>query len=234
MSSEQLEQVVAAILDGKYSWACVLILRFAGYKPLHYIPYRTYNRLVKENSEDCRVSKYQTDRINTGKNCYKINSDRTSCQSESSRKFERNYLEIAREQRTSDIDSLEASCQQQTQIDSGRLEQYLGDETDLHNIRMQCPHCSSSQIRRNGHRHGKQNYLCRNCGRQFIEFYSPKGYSDETKEQCLKMYVDGMGFREIERVSGVHHTTVIQWLKQTATPLVDAPEECGDYRGGDR
>lgn len=50
MTYEQFTQVVDAILAGKYSWACVLILRFAGYNPLHYIPYRTYNRLEKENS----------------------------------------------------------------------------------------------------------------------------------------------------------------------------------------
>jgi hypothetical protein len=50
MEPEQFNQVIEAILDGKYSWACVLILRFAGYNPLHFIPYRTYNRLVKDNS----------------------------------------------------------------------------------------------------------------------------------------------------------------------------------------
>jgi hypothetical protein len=49
MTPEQFTQVVEAILDGKYSWACVLILQYAGYNPLHYIPYRTYNRLMKEN-----------------------------------------------------------------------------------------------------------------------------------------------------------------------------------------
>lgn len=49
MTPEQFTQVIEAILDGKYSWACVLILRFAGYNPLHYIPYRTYNRLIKDN-----------------------------------------------------------------------------------------------------------------------------------------------------------------------------------------
>ncbi|MEL6165417.1 MAG: HetP family heterocyst commitment protein, partial [Cyanobacteria bacterium J06628_3] len=31
--SEQFDQVVEAILAGKYSWACVLMLRFAGYNP---------------------------------------------------------------------------------------------------------------------------------------------------------------------------------------------------------
>jgi hypothetical protein len=49
MAPEQFEQVIEAILAGKYSWACVLILRFAGYNPLHYIPYRTYNRIIKDH-----------------------------------------------------------------------------------------------------------------------------------------------------------------------------------------
>ena len=52
MNPEQFNQIVEAILSGKYSWACVLILRFAGYNPLHYIPYRTYNRLMKENGRE--------------------------------------------------------------------------------------------------------------------------------------------------------------------------------------
>ncbi|MEO1400796.1 MAG: HetP family heterocyst commitment protein [Cyanobacteria bacterium J06635_1] len=49
MPEEEFNHVVEAILNGKYSWACVLILEAAGYNPLHYIPYRTYNRLVKDN-----------------------------------------------------------------------------------------------------------------------------------------------------------------------------------------
>lgn len=51
MDENQFNQVIEAILSGKYSWACVLILKFAGYNPLHYIPYRTYNRLLKENQQ---------------------------------------------------------------------------------------------------------------------------------------------------------------------------------------
>ena len=52
MTNEQFNQIVDAIISGKYSWACLLILRFAGYNPLHYIPYRTYNRLMKSNRVD--------------------------------------------------------------------------------------------------------------------------------------------------------------------------------------
>lgn len=49
MDEEQFEEIVEAILAGQYSWACVLILRAGGYNPLHYIPYRTYNRLIKNH-----------------------------------------------------------------------------------------------------------------------------------------------------------------------------------------
>lgn len=36
------------------------------------------------------------------------------------------------------------------------------------------------------------------------------------------MYTNGMGFRGIERVKGVHHTTVILWVKQVGEQLPDA------------
>jgi hypothetical protein len=54
MDLDQFNSVVEAIVEGKYSWACVLILRFAGYNPLHYIPYRTYKRLLKDNGSPSR------------------------------------------------------------------------------------------------------------------------------------------------------------------------------------
>lgn len=38
------------------------------------------------------------------------------------------------------------------------------------------------------------------------------------------MYVNGMGFRAIERVTGINHNTVINWVKLVATRLPDAPE----------
>ncbi|MFK0734252.1 MAG: HetP family heterocyst commitment protein [Gloeotrichia echinulata GP01] len=48
-ASEQIEQIIKAILSGKYSWACVLFLNYACYNPIDYIPYRTYIRLLKNN-----------------------------------------------------------------------------------------------------------------------------------------------------------------------------------------
>jgi len=88
---------------------------------------------------------------------------------------------------------------------------------------MQCPECGATHIRKNGKRKGKQNHICVACGRQFIDAYEPyRGYSDEVRRECLKMYTNGLGFRAIERVNGVHHTTVMTWVKQVGERLPDA------------
>lgn len=84
---------------------------------------------------------------------------------------------------------------------------------------MNCPKCNSDKIRKNGNRREKQNYQCKNCGRQFIEDYSEVGYSKKVKEDCLTMYVNGNGFRAIERITKVNHNTVIRWVKKAGSEL---------------
>lgn len=99
------------------------------------------------------------------------------------------------------------------------LRPHVGDEV-LHNKVMKvmkCPHCDGERISKNGHRHGKQRYICKDCGKQFPEVYSLQGYGNEVKQQCLELYCNGVGFREIERRTGVSHNTVIHWVKQTGT-----------------
>lgn len=87
---------------------------------------------------------------------------------------------------------------------------------------MKCPEYRSQHIRKNGKNKGKQNYICVACRRQLITDYKAhKGYSDEFKREGLKLYVNGMGLRAIERVKGVHHTTVITGVKQIGELLPD-------------
>jgi insertion element IS1 protein InsB len=38
------------------------------------------------------------------------------------------------------------------------------------------------------------------------------------------MYVNGLGFRAIERITGVNHNTLIRWGKKSAMALADVPE----------
>lgn len=90
---------------------------------------------------------------------------------------------------------------------------------------MQCPRCNSTHIRKNGIKRGKQNNICVDCRRQFIDVYeTTKAYSDQIKRECLKMYTNGMGFPGIERVKGVDHTTIIHWVKQIGQCLSATPE----------
>ncbi len=90
---------------------------------------------------------------------------------------------------------------------------------------MICPECGCEHIRKNGQRRGQQNHICVDCGRQFVENPQTKqGYSDAVRRQCLKLYSNGLGFRAIARGSGVHHTTVINWVKQSGQRLPDTYE----------
>ena len=41
------------------------------------------------------------------------------------------------------------------------------------------------------------------------------------------MYVNGMGFRVIKRVKGVHHTTIINWVKQIGNRYIKIVDTLG-------
>ena len=89
---------------------------------------------------------------------------------------------------------------------------------------MKCPKCNSQRVVKNGRRRGKQCYKCRDCERQFVESPIEQSYPPEVRQLCLKMYLNGMGLRGIERVTEIHHTTVMNWIKEAGIKLPDAPE----------
>ncbi|NJM86201.1 MAG: IS1 family transposase [Hydrococcus sp. RU_2_2] len=91
---------------------------------------------------------------------------------------------------------------------------------------MQCPQCKSSQNKKNGFRRSKQSYKCKACGCQDVGNPQKKRYSPEVKQLCLKMYLNGMGFRAIARVTEIDRATIINWVKERGKNLADnLPEE---------
>ena len=86
----------------------------------------------------------------------------------------------------------------------------------IQKLDMNCPRCRSERVVKNGHCQGKQSYLCRGCKHQFRENPSPKGYSAEVKDICIKMSLNGMGFRGIERACGINHNSGIGWVRKAA------------------
>jgi IS1 family transposase/transposase-like protein len=89
---------------------------------------------------------------------------------------------------------------------------------------MKCLKCNSTETVKNGRRKDRQSYKCKHCGRQFLESYRPWRYSDDVKQLCIKMYLNGMGLRGIERVTDIHHTTVMHWIRGAGHDISDAPD----------
>lgn len=63
-----------------------------------------------------------------------------------------------------------------------------------------------------GRTRGKQGYLCRSCGRQFLEGAINR-YNKSVRERGLRMYMNGMSM--ISRVLQVPLETVLMWIKVT-------------------
>ncbi len=55
---QDFDVVMNAIIDGHYSWACVILLRSMGYNPRDYMPSRTYNRLLKQHQTEASPQNY--------------------------------------------------------------------------------------------------------------------------------------------------------------------------------
>ena len=74
---------------------------------------------------------------------------------------------------------------------------------------MNCPHCQKENIVKNGSSmHGRQRFLCRECHRTFGEKDGRRVCAD-TQAQARRLYLEGVGFRGIERLRGVSHVSVM-------------------------
>ena len=86
---------------------------------------------------------------------------------------------------------------------------------------MSCPYCDSTDIVKNGSNAvGTPKFLCKACGRQFVEHPKKQRISDETKELIDKLLLERIPLAGIARVTGVSE----RWLqiyvnaKYEATP----------------
>ncbi len=79
-----------------------------------------------------------------------------------------------------------------------------------------CPHCGGTHIVRNGHgRTGASNYLCRGCGRQFVERPQKGPVPEETKGLIRRLLLERMALRAICRAVGVSRA----WLQRFVNEL---------------
>ncbi len=78
-----------------------------------------------------------------------------------------------------------------------------------------CAHCWGNNIKKNGHTHyGKQNYLCKSCGRQFVENGQEWFISDSEKELIDKLLLERIPLAGICRVTGVSERWLLSYMKE--------------------
>ncbi|WP_209331071.1 IS1/IS1595 family N-terminal zinc-binding domain-containing protein [Lunatimonas salinarum] len=89
-----------------------------------------------------------------------------------------------------------------------------------------CPKCDSSKAVKSGIINGKQRFRCKNCGYHFTVQKLGKAIDKYYVVKALQLYIEGVSYREIERILGVSHVSVMNWVRQYR---IKAPENY-DYR----
>jgi len=76
---------------------------------------------------------------------------------------------------------------------------------------MNCPECDSQNITKNGSIHnGKPKFMCKDCGRQFVENPTKKIISQETWDLVDKLLLEKIPIAGISRVTGISEP----WLQK--------------------
>ena len=87
-----------------------------------------------------------------------------------------------------------------------------------------CPSCDSERLVKNGKSasSGKQQYICRACGRSGVINPNPREkHSEAEKEQILNAYFEGASMRGVTRIFDVSRPTLEKWIKKSPTGAGD-------------
>ena len=77
-----------------------------------------------------------------------------------------------------------------------------------------CPRCQDNNIVKSGVIKDRQRYLCKKCNYFFTVNKIGKKIDNYYVTKALQLYLEGLSFREIERIIGVSHVTVSNWIKE--------------------
>lgn len=85
-----------------------------------------------------------------------------------------------------------------------------------------CPACQAEKLKRNGHiHHGKQNYLCKECGRQFVKDSTKRYVSEQEREMIDRLLLERISLAGICRVMKVSQTWLLDYVAKLYERLPD-------------
>ena len=89
----------------------------------------------------------------------------------------------------------------------------------------QCPHCqkTENQVKNGKTVAGSQVYKCKACNRKYVADPKQRGHSLETKQQAIRLMLDGNSQRQAARHLGIAPQSVANWLKEYADNLPETP-----------
>ena len=83
-----------------------------------------------------------------------------------------------------------------------------------------CKLCGSDKVKKNGFSsNGQQRYLCKSCCKTFGEGDKRVKYNLEKRLKVIKMYLEGIGLRSIERIEGISTPLIIKWIRGFSSML---------------
>ncbi len=77
-----------------------------------------------------------------------------------------------------------------------------------------CPNCGSDRKIKSGIVNKKQRYKCKKCNYFFTVNKIGKKIDDYYVNKSLQLYLEGLTYREIERILGVSHVSIMNWVKK--------------------
>ncbi len=77
-----------------------------------------------------------------------------------------------------------------------------------------CPNCGSGEYIKSGVINKRQRYKCKSCGYFFSVNKIGKKIDDYYVNKALQLYLEGLTYREIERILGISHVSIMNWVKK--------------------
>ncbi|MCF1716974.1 helix-turn-helix domain-containing protein [Flavihumibacter sp. RY-1] len=93
-----------------------------------------------------------------------------------------------------------------------------------------CPRCSASNPIKSGIVKGRQRYHCKTCRYYFTVFKKGKSTEPYYVIKALQLYLEGVSLREIERLLGISHASVHNWIKKANLQLPQGPSYRPSYK----
>ena len=77
-----------------------------------------------------------------------------------------------------------------------------------------CPNCGSEDYIKSGVVNDRQRFKCKSCGYFFSVNKIGKKIDDYYVNKALQLYLEGLTYREIERILGISHVSIMNWVKK--------------------